>query len=64
MRKSLLAIAILVAALTGCKTKNPVLTIEGGQIQGVETSVKGVYVYKGVPFAAPPVICVGKNHSP
>ncbi|MBQ3985309.1 MAG: carboxylesterase family protein [Bacteroidales bacterium] len=55
MRKSLLAIAILAAALTGCKTKNPVLTIEGGQIQGVETSVKGVYVYKGVPFAAPPV---------
>ena len=55
MRKSLLAIAVLAAALTGCKTKNPVLTVEGGQIQGVETTIKGVYVYKGIPFAAPPV---------
>ena len=55
MRKSILALAVLVAMLSGCKTKNPVLTIEGGQIQGVETTVKGVYVYKGVPFAAPPV---------
>ena len=42
-------------AFTACKQANPVLEIEGGKIQGVETSVKGVYVYKGIPFAAPPV---------
>ena len=52
---SLLAAAIVALAFAGCKPANPVLEIEGGKIQGVETSVKGVYVYKGIPFAAPPV---------
>ncbi|MBD0349794.1 MAG: carboxylesterase family protein [Flavisolibacter sp.] len=37
------------------KNSNPVLTIEGGQIKGVVTPTKGVIVYKGIPFAAPPV---------
>ena len=32
---------------------NPVLEIEGGRIQGVKEN--GALVYKGVPFAAPPV---------
>ena len=34
---------------------NPVLTIEGGQVKGVETPTKGITAYKGIPFAAPPV---------
>jgi para-nitrobenzyl esterase len=34
---------------------NPVLTIEGGQVQGVKADIKGVYVYRGIPFAAPPI---------
>ena len=48
---------LLAAALlaVGCAKKNPVLTIEGGQIQGVETRTPGVVVYKGIPYAAPPV---------
>ena len=33
MRKSLLALAVLASILTGCKTKNPVLTIEGGYLR-------------------------------
>ena len=37
------------------KNSNPVLNIQGGQIKGVETPTKGVVVYKGIPFAAPPV---------
>jgi para-nitrobenzyl esterase len=37
------------------KGSNPVLTIEGGQLKGVETPTSGVIVYKGIPFAAPPV---------
>ena len=39
-------------ALVGCSTApdaGPVLTIEGGQIQGVESEVKGVTVFKGIP---------------
>jgi len=41
--------------LVGCSPSNPVLDIEGGKVQGVESTVKGVYIYKGIPFAAPPV---------
>jgi len=37
------------------KASNPVLTIKGGQVKGVETPTKGIIAYKGIPFAAPPV---------
>ncbi len=48
--------AFALAFLAGCSpAEAPVLNVEGGQIQGVASSVKGVYIYKGVPFAAPPV---------
>jgi para-nitrobenzyl esterase len=55
---SVLSFLSLVFALTSCSEKkesNPVLTIEGGQVQGVETPTKGIISYKGIPFAAPPV---------
>lgn len=42
-------------ALFSCGETNPVLTIEGGQVQGVKTDIKGVYVYRGIPYAAPPI---------
>lgn len=47
----------LVLSLTSWsqKNSNPILNIQGGQIKGVETATKGVVVYKGIPFAAPPV---------
>jgi para-nitrobenzyl esterase len=32
----------------------PVLTVTGGKIQGVASATKGVTVYKGIPYAAPP----------
>ena len=34
--------------------KGPVISIEGGNIQGIETATAGVFVYKGIPYAAPP----------
>ena len=55
----LLPVALL--ALAACsgnvkqEVQNPVLTIEGGQIQGVLTDSSQVLVYKGVPYAAAPV---------
>lgn len=54
---TLLAVIFIAFAFVACteKESNPVLTIEGGQIQGVETEVEGIVAYKGVPFAAPPV---------
>ncbi len=47
--------ALLFAACTTKTDPNPVLTVEGGQIQGVETPTAGIVSYKGIPFAAPPV---------
>ena len=52
---SFFAAVLLGFTLTACTPANPVLDIEGGEIHGVEASVPGVYVYKGIPFAAPPV---------
>ena len=53
--ESFFAAVLTAVALVGCNPANPVLEIDGGKIQGVESSVKGVYIYKGIPFAAPPV---------
>jgi para-nitrobenzyl esterase len=52
---SYLLLFSLLVALVSCTDKNPVLTIEGGKIKGVETPTKGITAYKGIPFAAPPV---------
>ncbi|MBN1767726.1 MAG: carboxylesterase family protein [Prolixibacteraceae bacterium] len=51
----ILALCFLAFAFVSCSEKNPVLTVDGGQIQGVSTATDGVIAYKGVPFAAPPV---------
>ena len=56
MKKLFLLLPLL--ALLGCtstEVDNPVLTIEGGQIQGILADNPGVYVYKGIPYAAPPI---------
>ena len=59
MKKNLLY-ALGIVLLTSCgkpseKPELPILTIEGGQVQGVTTDNDGVLVYKGIPFAAPPI---------
>lgn len=49
-------LALLLAACSAQKTeaeKTPILTIEGGKVQGVE--LDNSVVYKGIPYAAPPV---------
>ena len=52
--KRLTLFALAVAMLASCATKapqeantpeNPILTIEGGQVQGVNTDIEGVVVY-------------------
>ncbi len=47
--------AIMLIIISCSKENNPILTIEGGQIQGIETATPGVILYKGIPFAAPPI---------
>lgn len=42
-------------ALASCSDPNPVLTIEGGKVTGVQTPTKAIIAFKGIPFAAPPV---------
>lgn len=53
--KRFLFFAAAVLLVAACADKNPVLSIEGGLIQGVLTETPGVTVYRGIPFAAPPV---------
>lgn len=48
-------VASCAALLAGCSAQNPVLTVSGGQIQGVLTDSTDVMVFKGIPYAAPPV---------
>ena len=56
MKKLIIALSAL-AVLAGCAgTKTcPVLTVDGGQIQGVNADIEGVFVYRGIPYAAPPI---------
>ena len=53
--KRFLLLTAAVLMIAACTDNNPILTIEGGRIQGVPTGTPGVTVYKGIPFAAPPV---------
>ena len=58
MKKIIFGLLALAAVMVGCqqqKSENPVLSIEGGQVQGVEADIEGVYVYRGMPYAAPPI---------
>ena len=54
--KKLFLPLLLMAAVSAYAEENPVLTIEGGQIQGVfADDHPDVYVYRGIPYAAPPI---------
>ena len=54
--KKLLMPLLLLVAVSAHATENPVLTIEGGQVQGViADDHPDVFVYRGIPYAAPPV---------
>ena len=65
MKKLLYLLPII--AMVGCTSTldNPVLTIEGGQVQGVPADISGVFVYRGIPYALPPsATCDGRSLSP
>ena len=54
MKKTLMFFAATAILLPACSEKNPVLSVEGGLVQGVEYE-DGIAVYKGIPYAAAPV---------
>lgn len=41
--------------LAACTAKLPVVKVEGGLLQGVPSEDPSVIVFKGIPYAAPPV---------
>lgn len=49
------ALALVACGNTVKEKENPILTIEGGQVQGVTADIDGVYVYRGIPYAAAPI---------
>ena len=53
MKRLLLLVSL--AVIAACSTPNQVLTVSGGKVQGVLTDSSQVLVYKGIPYAAPPV---------
>jgi len=54
---SMLSLLVLAACTQQTpEVQNPVLTIEGGQVQGVIADDHAdVFVYRGIPYAAPPI---------
>ena len=52
---SLILLVCITSVMVFGKDPNPVLKVEGGKVKGVNTPTKGIIVYKGIPFAAPPV---------
>lgn len=58
MKQFLLSLPLLIVTLVlaaACQSGNPVLTVEGGKVQGVPAQTSGVMVFKGIPYAAAPV---------
>ena len=53
MKLKLILFSMLV--LASCSQQNPVLSVEGGMVQGIPSEASGVTVFKGVPYAAAPV---------
>jgi len=48
------AVALISIMAASCTKENPnVITVEGGKVQGYESN--GLTIFKGIPFAAPPV---------
>lgn len=45
---------VAVLALS-CSHNNVLVSVEGGLVQGVESEAKDITVFKGIPYAAPPV---------
>lgn len=55
MKQAILSLFIGLLPLMGMHARTPVLRVEGGEITGVAGDLPGLMVYKGIPYAAPPV---------
>lgn len=57
MKRVLFVVLALMSIASAGKAADdsPVLSIAGGKVQGVKAELDGVYVYRGIPYAAPPI---------
>lgn len=46
---------VLIFSTVAIFAQNPILSITGGKVRGVRSSSQNVIVYRGIPYAAPPV---------
>ena len=53
MKKEIITLALCLLPLIN--SLGQILSVEGGKIEGVPSEVTGVTVYKGIPYAAPPI---------
>ena len=54
MKKIVLSLFAIIVTTSTCIAGSPVLKIEGGKVRGVSAE-HGITIYKGIPYAAPPV---------
>ena len=55
MKKFSLLAVLAGLLILSCSKSNPVLSVDGGKITGELTDSSSVMVYRGIPYAAPPV---------
>lgn len=55
MRKAILTTCLCALVSFSAMAQTPTLSIEGGKVKGVMTENSQAVVYKGIPYAAPPV---------
>lgn len=53
--KRLFALCAGVLSCLALSAQTPVLTVEGGEVIGVPSGTPNVCIYKGIPYAAPPI---------
>ena len=55
MNKKGFTLLIVIMMVTAVWGQAPVVTVEGGNVQGMPSAAEGVTVFRGIPYAAPPV---------
>ena len=56
LSRSLLPVCLAITSLlAGCAKQAGIVTVQAGHIQGIPSEKAGITVFKGVPYAAPPV---------